>query len=66
MEANGKTRYRGLLNMKISGKAIEGLEKENFRGPACKRKNRQPDEAYYYHRHTSGANVKSYLKSDRR
>lgn len=52
--------------MKISGKAIEGLEKENFRGPACKRKNRQPDEAYYYHRHTSGANVKSYLKSDRR
>ena len=29
--------------MKISGKAIEGLEKENFRGPACKRKNRQPD-----------------------
>lgn len=48
IEVNGerKAKYKRLLNMKISGEAIERLEEEGFRGPVRKRKNRQLDEAY--------------------
>ena len=48
VEVNGewKAKYKRLLNMKISGEAIERLEEEGFRGPARKRKKRQLDEAY--------------------
>ena len=48
VEVNGKwkVKYKRLLNMKISGEAVERLEEEGFRGPVRKRKNWQLDEAY--------------------
>ena len=48
VEVNGerKAKYKRLLNMKISGEAVERLEEEGFRGPVRKRKNWQLDEAY--------------------
>ena len=48
MEVNGerKAKYKRLINMKISGEAIERLEDEGFRGPVRKRQRPQPDEAY--------------------
>ena len=48
VEANGerKAKYKRLINMKISGEAIERLEDEGFRGPVRKRQRPQPDEAY--------------------
>lgn len=41
IEVNGerKAKYKRMLNMKISGEAIERLEEEGFRGPVRKRKN---------------------------
>ena len=48
IEVNGerKTKYKRMLNMKISGEAIERLEEEGFRGPVRKRKNWRLDESY--------------------
>lgn len=48
IEVNGerKAQYKRLLNMKISGEAIERLEEEGFRGPVRKQKNWKLDEAY--------------------
>ena len=48
VEVNGerKAKYKRLLNMKISGEAVERLEEEGFRGPVRKRKNRQLDVSY--------------------
>ena len=48
VEMNGerKAKYKRLINMKISGEAIERLEDEGFRGPVRKRQRPQPDEAY--------------------
>ena len=48
VEVNGdrRAKYKLLLNMKISGEAIERLEEEGFRGPVRKRKNWQLDESY--------------------
>lgn len=48
MYGEGKTRgkYKRMLNMKISGEAIERLEEEGFRGPVRKRKKWQLDESY--------------------
>ena len=48
VEVNGerKAKYKRLLNMKISGEAIERLEEEGFRGPVRKQKNWQLDEVY--------------------
>ena len=48
IEVNGerKAKYKRMLNMKISGEAIERLEEEGFRGPVRKRKNWQLDESY--------------------
>ena len=48
VEVNGerKAKYKRLINMKISGEAIERLEDEGFRGPVRKRQRPQPDEAY--------------------
>ena len=48
VEVNGerKSKYKRLVNMKISGEAVEQLEEESFRGPVRKRENRQLDEAY--------------------
>lgn len=47
-EVNGerKARYKRLVNMKISEKAVERLEESGFRGPVRKRQRLQPDEAY--------------------
>ena len=44
IEVNGerKAKYKRLLNMKISGEAIERLEEEGFRGPVRKRQRPQP------------------------
>ena len=48
VEVNGerKAKYKRLLNMKISGEAIERLEDEGFRGPVRKRQRQQLEEAY--------------------
>ena len=48
VEANGerKAMYKRLVNMKISGEAVERLEEEGFRAPVRRRKSRQPDEVY--------------------
>lgn len=48
VEVNGerKAKYKRLINMKISGEAVERLEEEGFRGPVRKRQSHQPDEAY--------------------
>ena len=48
VEVNGerKAKYKRLVNMKISGEAVERLEEEGFRAPVRRRKSRQPDEAY--------------------
>ena len=48
IEVNGerKAKYKRMLNMKISGEAIERLEEEGFRGPVRKRKKWQLDESY--------------------
>ena len=45
IEVNGerKAKYKRMLNMKISGEAIERLEEEGFRGPVRKRKKWQLD-----------------------
>ena len=48
VEVNGerKAKFKRLVNMKISGEAVERLEEEGFRGPIRKRQRLQPDEAY--------------------
>ena len=46
MNGERKAKYKRLLNMKISGEAIERLEEEGFRGPVRKRQRPQPDETY--------------------
>ena len=48
MEVNGERRakYKRLVNMKISGEAVERPTEEGFRGPVRKRQRLQPDEAY--------------------
>ena len=48
LEVNGerKAKYKRMLNMKISGEAIERLEEDGFRGPVRKRQRPQPDETY--------------------
>ena len=48
MKVNGerKDKYKRLLNMEISGEAIERLEDEGFRGPVRKRQRQQLEEAY--------------------
>mgnify|MGYP000635814179 CR=1 FL=1 len=46
VDGERKAKYKRLLNMKISGEAIERLEEEGFRGPVRKRKNWQLDETY--------------------
>lgn len=48
VEVNGKrkAKYKRLINMKVSGEAVERLEEEGFRGPVRKRHTQQMDEAY--------------------
>ena len=48
VEVNGKwkVKYKRLINMKISGEAVERLEEEGFRGPVRKRQRPPLDEAY--------------------
>lgn len=64
IEVNGerKARYKRLVNMKISGEAIERLEEGGFRGPVRKRKNRQMDEAYDSRNYQQSPTYYAYAK----
>ena len=71
VEVNGerKAKYKRLLNMKISGEAIERLTEDGFRGPIRKRQRPQPDEAYdsrkYQQSHTYYAYAKALCENYR-
>lgn len=71
VEINGeqKAKYKRLLNMKISGEAIERLTEDGFRGPIRKRQRPQPDEAYdsrkYQQSHTYYAYAKALCENYR-
>lgn len=64
VEVNGerKAKYKRLLNMKISGEAIERLEDEGFRGPVRKRQRPQPDEAYDSRKYQQATTYLAYAK----
>ena len=64
VEVNGerKAKYKRLLNMKISGEAIERLEDEGFRGPVRKRQRPQPDEAYDSRKYQQADTYYAYAK----
>ena len=69
VDGERKAKYKRMLNMKISGEAVERLEEEGFRGPVRKQKNWQLDEAYDSRDYLSANNaglflpisIKSYL-----
>ena len=50
VEVNGeqKAKYKRLVNIKISEKAVERLTEDGFRGPIRNRQRPQPDEAYEF------------------
>ena len=64
VEVNGerKAKYKRLINMKISGEAIERLEDEGFRGPVRKRHRRKPDEEYDSREYQQAATYHAYAK----
>ena len=64
MEVNGerKAKYKRLINMKISGEAMERLEEEGFRGPVRKRQRSQPDEAYDSREYQQSLTYYAYAK----
>ena len=64
IEVNGerKAKYKRLLNMKISGEAIERLEEEGFRGPVRKRQRPQPDETYDSRKYQQSLTYYAYAK----
>lgn len=64
MEVNGerKAKYKRLINMKISGEAVERLEEEGFRGPVRKRQRPQPDEAYDSRKYQQADTYYAYAK----
>ena len=51
-----------MLNMKISGEAIERLEEEGFRGPVRKRQQPQPDEVYDSREYQQSLTYYAYAK----
>ena len=64
IEVNGerKAKYKRMLNMKISGEAIERLEEEGFRGPVRKRQRPQSDEAYDSREYQQSLTYYAYAK----
>lgn len=64
VEVNGvrKVKYKRLINMKISGEAIERLEEEGFRGPVRKRQRPQPDTAYDSREYQQSLTYYAYAK----
>ena len=64
VEVNGerKAKYKRLINMKISGEAVERLEEEGFRGPVRKRQRPQPDEAYDSRKYQQSLTYYAYAK----
>ena len=62
MNGERKAKYKRLLNMKISGEAIERLEEEGFRGPVRKRQRLQPDEAYDSREYQQSLTYYAYAK----
>lgn len=64
IEVNGerRARYKRVLNMKISGEAIERLEEEGFRGPVRKRQRPQPDAAYDSRKYQRSLTYYEYAK----
>ncbi len=64
VEVNGerKAKYKRLINMKISGEAVERLEEEGFRGPVRKRQRPQPDEAYDSRKYQQADTYYAYAK----
>ena len=65
VEVNGerKAKYKRLLNMKISGEAIERLTEDGFRGPIRKRQRPQPDEAYNSRKYQQSHTYYAYAKA---
>ena len=63
-EVNGerKARYKRLVNMKISGEAVERLTEGGFRGPIRKRQRPQPDEAYDSREYQQAGGYYAYAK----
>ena len=64
VEVNGerKAKYKRLINMKISGEAIERLEDEGFRGPVRKRQRPPLDEAYDSRKYQQADTYYTYAK----
>ncbi len=65
VEINGeqKAKYKRLLNMKISGEAIERLTEDGFRGPIRKRQRPKPDEAYDSRKYQQSRTYYAYAKA---
>ena len=64
VEVNGerKAKHKRLLNMKISGEAIERLTEDGFRGPIRNRQRPQPDEAYDTREYQQSPTYYAYAK----
>ena len=64
VEVNGKwkVKYKRLINMKISGEAVERLEEEGFRGPVRKRQRPPLDEAYNSQKYQQADTYYTYAK----
>ena len=64
VEVNGKwkVKYKRLINMKISGEAVERLEEEGFRGPVHKRQRPPLDEAYDSRKYQQADTYYTYAK----
>ena len=64
VEVNGerKAKYKRLVNMKISGEAVERLAEDGFRGPIRKRQRLQPDEAYDSREYQQSPTYYAYAK----
>ena len=52
--------YKRLMNMKVSGAAIERLEDEGFRGPVRKNQTQQMDEEYDSRKYQQAATYYAY------
>lgn len=64
VEVNGerKAKYKRLVNMKISGEAVERLTEAGFRGPVRKQQRPQPDEAYDSRKYQQADTYYAYAK----
>ena len=64
VEVNGerKAKHKRLVNMKISGEAVERLTEDGFRGPIRNRQRPQPDEAYDSRKYQQSPTYYAYAK----